>query len=170
MTTATLTPQPEFVFHGKTAAQWRERAQSNRDEREASWERSDNDGFLSQWANGQMAQRNEEAARAAELGGRAERIALFDVDGNLVPAKYIETRYGWTWALLDPANPEGRFIGFFNPSSAQSEARQIAANLKKGFREGTVLAPVALNSKTGLLFRTDGGFSADVEVVSIQGL
>src|SRR6476661_6496069 len=83
-----------------------------------SFERCDTDGFLSQWASGLNAQKHRLQAEIEDNGGKWEFPALFDLDGNLVPAKLISTRYGMSWALLDPANPEGSFLGFFNDSQA----------------------------------------------------
>src|SRR6476661_4026520 len=106
-----------------------------------SFERCDTDGFLSQWASGLNAQKHRLQAEIEDNGGKWEFPALFDLDGNLVPAKLISTRYGMSWALLDPANPEGSFLGFFNDSQAAKGARRLATDRRKGYTIGTVRVP-----------------------------
>jgi hypothetical protein len=142
-----------------------------------SFDRSDTDGFLSQWASDLTARQYRLAADLAEAGDRAEFPALFDLDGNLVAAKLITTRYGTAWALLESDDPNSRFIGWVNRSYAQKAATRNANMARKGYSEGTVLAPAKadiMGSGTGLsgaasayvgVKRTDGGFSRDVEVV-----
>ena len=77
-----------------------------------SFDRSDTDGFLSQWAGHLSSQANSMKARLAENGNQAEFPAIFDLEGNLVPAKYIRTVYGWTWALLSSEDPTSSFVGY----------------------------------------------------------
>lgn len=78
--------------------------------REDSWERSDTDGFLSQWASGLSAQLSNAKAEIVRNRGRAPFRRLCDKDGNEVPARLIDAKYGPCWALLDPA---GKFTGVF---------------------------------------------------------
>jgi hypothetical protein len=160
-----------------TAAALRTQASEQFAAAEESFERCDTDGFLSQWASSITGRKLMLQAEIEERGGKAEFVALFDLEGALVPAKMIETRYGWSWALLDPKNPRGRFLGFFNPSKASTPEKRRAANAKKGFYLGTVLAPAKaeiMGGGTGLAGaascyvgarRTDGGFSADVDII-----
>jgi hypothetical protein len=56
-------------------------------ERHESFERSDTDGFPSQWASGLTAQWHRLATEIADLGGRHEFPALFDGEGHLAPPK-----------------------------------------------------------------------------------
>jgi hypothetical protein len=121
-----------------------------------SFERCDTDGFLSQWASGLMAQQHRLAATIAENGGRHSFQALFDTEGNLVPAKLVPTKFGTSWGVLEGDDPQA-----------------LAA---KGYREGRVMAPARAEmqgSGRGLsgtawvaAVRSDGGFSRDVEVLS----
>jgi hypothetical protein len=55
--------------------------------REESWERSDTDGFLSQWANGMTAQLNDAKVAILKNGGYARFRVLCDGDGNVVSTK-----------------------------------------------------------------------------------
>ena len=141
-----------------------------------SFERSDTDGFLSQWALGLSAQKHRLAAEIAEAGGRAEFPALFDLEGNLVPAKLVRTQYGTSWAVLaDEDDPHGEVAKWVGRSRAESPERQVETMEKKGYREGTVRARAKadiVGTGHGLsgtawvtTVRVDGGFSRDVEVV-----
>ena len=143
-----------------------------------SFDRSDTDGFVSQWASTTQARLYRVQADLAEAGNVHEFPALFTTDGELVAAKRIETRYGYAWGLLPSDDPRGRFTGWFNPSKAQDPAKRQAADARKGYQVGTVLAPAAAKlegSGRGLagaltvhphIYRTDGGFSREVEIVS----
>ena len=86
----------------KTATEYRAEAAAHRAEVEASWERSDTDGFLSQWAGGLNAQLADRKATIAEQGGmgRFRRVRLERLDGSLVEdARVVETRYGTKWRV-----------------------------------------------------------------------
>lgn len=115
----------------ETAEQLREQAAEHERRREESWQRSDTDGFLSQWASGLSAQLARRKADIVEAGGKAEFRVIFDSDGNLVPSKTVETKYGLRRVTLD-AN--GRFDRWF--SHATGPRSNFA---KAGFREGYVL-------------------------------
>lgn len=52
--------------------------------RQESYERSDTDGFVSQWASGLTAQKHRLQAELAESGGKTEASALFDTNGNII--------------------------------------------------------------------------------------
>ena len=84
----------------KTAAEYRAEAKEWADRERESWERSDTDGFLSQWASG-LSQRL--AIRRAELienGRIGYFVGLYDGDRR-VAAKQIRGQYGWVWLLRD---------------------------------------------------------------------
>lgn len=161
----------QYVHEGRTAAQWREQARQARQRSVESWQRSDTDGFLTQWAGETMAAKHDLQARIAANGGMWEFPALLDTDGNLVPAKLVQTRYGMAWGLLsDPSDPHSDFTGFVNPSNARTPARRAAAMAKKGYRIGAVRAPATAALSDGLApiaypRRTDGGFDPGAEVV-----
>jgi hypothetical protein len=166
----------------KTAAEYRTEAQGHRQEAADSWERSDTDGFVSQWASGVLAREAELKAEIAEAGGRAEFPALFDLDGNLVAAKLVEVEdrfrpyNGWKiskWIVLADDDPRSAAVKWITAFPARKSTMT-----KHGFVEGYVLAPAKAatgGSGTGLsgalsvsvhAARTDGGFSRDVEIVS----
>jgi hypothetical protein len=163
-----------------TAEDHRALAAQKEQDKEDSFQRCDTDGFLSQWASGLSAERHRLAADIKDNGGRWEFRALFDLNGNLVAAKQIETVYGTSWGLLESDDPKAQIKGWFNASRAQNEARRLKANAAKGYRMGTVLAPAAAvyqgrgHGLSGTCWvsavRTDGGFSRDVEIVDIDEL
>lgn len=161
--TATTTPgQAE-------ADQLRAEARRHEDEARESFERCDTDGFLSQWASGRMAGLKRLEADIAEAGGMWEFPALFDLEGNLVPAKQVEGQYGMSWKLLDD---RGWCAGWFNPSKARSDDVQRRNNAKKGYYIGTVRVPafadmVGTNYHNvhAAAFREDDGWSADAEII-----
>src|SRR5207244_11723938 len=72
-----------YVFGGKTAEEWRAEAAQCRKSSADSWERSDTDGFLSQWAADTMARRFDACAEIADNGGRAEQVTLYLTDGRI---------------------------------------------------------------------------------------
>ena len=168
----TKTTHTTISFAEKTGDEWRDQAAKARQSEQESYERSDTDGFMSQWASGLTSREYEMKAVIADNGGLSEFSALFDLEGNLIPAKYIETRYGWSWALLDSDEPTASFKGFFSPSRAQTDSYRIANDAKKGYYVGTVKAPAnvklfgeSLVGVRPIIYRTDGGFSREVEIV-----
>ncbi len=108
-------------------------ARGQHEAREASWERSDTDGFLSQWAHGlhdSLYQRQAEICRA---GGMAWFSCLLDLEGRRVPARMITSRYGPCWAILDSAE---KFTGEFVSIDLKPKAIR-----RKGYQYGFVLQP-----------------------------
>lgn len=130
---------------------------------EESFQRCDTDGFLSQWALGLGAQERRLQAGIEEAGGLSEFAALFDLDGNRVPAKLIDGRFGTCWAMCDD---DGQFTGQFIKAFPARESTME----RKGFREGREMAPARakiIGSGTGLsgaascyagIIRIDGGY------------
>lgn len=97
-------------------------------------ERSDTDGFLSQWASGISAQLARAKAEILDAGGVAEFNCVTDVDGREIPSRLINSAYGYCYALT---GPDGRFTGVFVPLSFGPRSKHWAA----GLRIGTVKAP-----------------------------
>lgn len=136
-----MTMTTASTLGGKTAAEWRAEAQRCRQSAADSWERSDTDGFLSQWASGEMATRYDYLASIAERGGLMKVSAFVSLEtGEVIKGEYRETRYGSGYAPYKG----GPWIF---PSSAQSAARRDAANAKKGVIEVTCLVPALVNTR-----------------------
>lgn len=126
MTATTTAPG---TFRGKTADEWRATMRRHHSDAADSFERCDTDGFLSQWASGVNAAHAETCAELADANGRATFPALFDLNGNHVPARQVPTRYGVSWRTE---------TGWHNPSEAKSGARRHAADTRKGLVMGTI--------------------------------
>lgn len=123
------------TYQGRTAQQWREAAYGNRKDAAESWERSDTDGFVSQWASGITASECEAKAELAEANGWAEFIAVFDLDGNLMDAYHMSGTYGPYWLIKGlPKDVKP----FFSESNARKGSTRYANDTKKGYRLGTV--------------------------------
>jgi hypothetical protein len=114
----------------ETARELRASAAAHDQASRDSFERCDTDGFLTQWAHDIGAQRDRLAADIADNGGVWTMPALFNLDGDWVPSKLIDGRYGTCWALVgDDGTFTGEFVSAF-PVKASTMAR-------KGFIEGT---------------------------------
>lgn len=112
-----------------------------------SFERCDTDGSLSQAASTTMADVAELQIHINENGGRAEFLALFDLDGNVVPAEYRKSNhYGRPdyWLILDREAD----VRFFTPSQAKKEGVARKNDAKRGFYVGYAMFPA---------FATTGG-------------
>lgn len=121
----------------KTAAEWLELAeQSARTSRE-SFERSDTDGFLSQWANDSMSRMYRSLAELAKDGGMAEFVVLATAEGvEIEGARQVETSYGFSWVHEDEQGTH-----WFNESNAQNPAVAARRNAEKGYSFITVKKP-----------------------------
>jgi len=120
-----------------TAALRAEAAQHEQDAAD-SFERCDTDGFMSQWASGCTAAKKRLQADIQDNGGLAEVPALFDLAGNLVPAKLIDTRFGMAWGIFeswDDLNGSGDIVRWVNAFPAR---RSTLAS--KDVMEGRVMA------------------------------
>lgn len=132
-------PDPEpGTYNGKTAAQWREKAQRSTQRSRESFECSDTDGALSQLAHDTSARKSELCAQVAERNGTWEFPGLFDLDGNLVNAMWIRTAYGYGFVLRDHPDGTAPVKRFFNPSIARKGVTRRRNDRAKGFMVGTI--------------------------------
>lgn len=123
----TTTRTPEGDRLRKEAAQHEQDAYD-------SFERSDTDGALSQWASQCMAAKRRLEAEIADNGGVWTFPVLLDLKGNFVPARVIEGRYGKCWMLLDSnGDATGQFLNY-RPKKPETLAR-------KGYREARCIRP-----------------------------
>lgn len=131
----------------KTAAEWLELAADCTRREQESWERSDTDGFLSQWASQKMAQRYRTLAEIAEDGGLYELSFLGDTEGNRIEgARYVETRYGWSWVYDTEA---GETVWFRESNHSNPEVAK-KRNLAKGHQVLWIKVPVVMYSDGSL--------------------
>ncbi len=132
-----------------------------------SFERSDTDGFLSQWASGLSGGLERTRAGIKENGGVFRFAALFE--GNRrVKAKQVDTKFGPAWVLHeDEADLIERRGKIFLPFGSKS---RVHKNL--GLRQGFELAPAwaCLGSEGPLvfemIFRTGCKWGSDATEVS----
>lgn len=115
----------KFVAEREAAAMHEKRAAD-------SFERSDTDGFLSQWADSLSAERARMRADLMERGGTSKFLALFDLDGNYVTARRVEGRFGASWYI--PGAPKGARYAPYHPVRRDTLA-------KRGYVEGYVIRP-----------------------------
>lgn len=82
------------------AQKYRELAADARRRNNESWERSDTDGALSQWA---LSVQEREYLEWADLAERdyIQAYTALAKDGKLVPFKEIDTKYGWCYAVFE---------------------------------------------------------------------
>lgn len=111
-----------------------------------SYERSDTDGALSQWASGITADGNRLKAEIAEQNGKSRFRALFDLNGNYVMAKPVIGKFGPTWGVYENPEDPDRFAKFVNESKSKDEAKQATLLLKKGYTMGLIMAPAYVTS------------------------
>lgn len=117
------------------AEKYRAEARGNLEKREESWQRSDTDGFLSQWALGLSASLAQERASICEHGGHAEFTVLMEGE-RVVDARQIDTRYGYCWRLSD--DEEARFGRRFVPVDYEGRSR---VQKRLGLRQGKAWRP-----------------------------
>jgi len=147
------------------ASALREKARTHEAEAHASFERCDTDGALSQWAHGIGAEVARKQADLVEAGGVHEFPALFDLEGNYVPARLIDGRYGLCWMLLDA---EGECCGFVS-----AFPKRRATMVGKGYLEGYVVRPArvvtggnTLVNVRAKIIPADSPLDAPIEVVT----
>lgn len=99
----------------RTAAEWREDAQEY--------------GFMSQGAADAMALLYRLCAEIADNGGKATFVRLADLSGNLLDAKKCETRFGYSWRIV---NADGS-VSWFGESKAKNGERRRKFAASKGY-------------------------------------
>lgn len=114
----------------RTPAEWREAARGGHKAAADSFDRCDTDGFASQAASTLMGRLYDLCAEVAENGGMSTFTGLADLDGNLLNAREVETRYGWAWVI----NHADGSVSWFNESQAKNGAKRQAANARKGYK------------------------------------
>jgi hypothetical protein len=97
------------------AQKYREEAEDARRRLNESWERSDTDGALSQWA---LANQESQALAWAQLAEN-DYLSTYEAlakDGKLVPHKEIQTKFGWCFAVFESfeeaKKPDGKILQF----------------------------------------------------------
>jgi hypothetical protein len=134
-----VTTAIEQKINGRTPAEWEELAKSyeasarvSDDRVQESWERSDTDGYMSQWASGLGAQLSRAKADWARANGTCEANILLTTKDEIASTHEKENQYGWFWILRDGATVTyGK--RFFSGSKAQSWTKKALTNARNGF-------------------------------------
>lgn len=132
-----------YTISDHTADEYRAMAQQCRDTSARSWDNSDTDGFLSQWANDSMARQYSQLAELAESGGDVQEIAwpmILDEEGNwrwVDEYRFVSGNYGESVRIW-----HDRQVHWWNPSRARKAATAQRNDEKKGFRWALVKANV----------------------------
>lgn len=100
----------DYSYIDLSAEELREKANRSTQRERESFERCDTDGFVSQFCDGLYARLYLRQAEIAEAGGMAEFDTVYTLEGERVPVKRINGRYGPCWAILDA---DGKFTGEF---------------------------------------------------------
>ena len=106
--------------------------------KEESWERSDTDGFLTQWACGLTAELEDTRADIEEAGGTAIFTGLYKGDERIY-AKQVsfkcryshQTKYNWLLEIVE----EKRFGRRFIPCGPNSRIQKQLGLIKKALPE-----------------------------------
>lgn len=148
----------------RTADEYRAAAASARKAEAESWERSDTDGFLSQWASSQMARRYDHLASVAENGGRMQHLTLF-LNGELASTNQKSGDYGLYWVLNDGA-AEKFGKRFFNSSKAKNG---VARDKARGFTYGYIEAPAYEDKGSNAQIDWNAVSDGDFTIVATDG-
>jgi hypothetical protein len=142
--------------------------QHDRDARE-SFERSDTDGFLSQWASGLTAERKRLQASIVENDGMAEIGCVVDADDRIVPARWIDTRFGGCFALFEDFdsanNKSGKIIEWISESKMERLGYRRALCLRPAKAE--IVGTDAVNCRAVAVPNDDLLVNPDAEVVAV---
>lgn len=154
----------------QTAQEHREKAAQAEKAAQESWERSDTDGFLSQWASGLTARLHYRQAEILENGGTSEFPGLFNEAGERVKAKLLKLEdrfkgfgYKWVWLVLDEDN---QALAWVNDVDQPPNPRSKMAQMGLHVEDETAPAVAFMDGRgRGLggqawvaVKRTDGGY------------
>jgi hypothetical protein len=143
----TSTNTQEFTSNLQSADEYREMVANCARSAAESWERSDNDGFLSQHANAEMGNRYHYAQTVAENGGKVEDLTLF-LNGKIASHKQLSGQWGIYWVLNDEA-AASHGKRFFTGSKARDSVKRDRA---KGFTYGAVEVVALISRSSGHVF------------------
>lgn len=107
--------------------------------------------------------------------GKYHFPALFDKNGELVPAKIVKTKFGRSWGILsDPSKPTSKISEFISISQNSDPKKREKFYADKGYTVGKVVAPAVaaivedekIGKKRVSILRADGGYSPAVQVLT----
>lgn len=117
-----------------TADEWRAMAKNNSQEALDSFQRSDTDGYLSQWASNVMASVYLACANLAEKDGIAEMAWPFTPDHQPVDQwRWVQGKYGSSVMIVHHGERS-----FWSPSEAKKGVQRLERDMAKGWHWGTI--------------------------------
>lgn len=87
-------------------------------------------------------------------GGKTETVALFNLDGEMLPAKLLPVANRYTgekeyiWGILKDNDPKSEVKEWFRPSKAKKEETANRNNASKGYYVGKVWTPAYIKKAT----------------------
>lgn len=114
-----------------TADEYRALSKQSHQDAIDSFDRSDTDGALSQWASNISSMKYSKLAYLAENNWKDTFETLVDLNGNLVPCRLIQTKYGFSfgvYASFEDAQECGNIIEWVGTGhrAAKNKGYQIA--------------------------------------------
>lgn len=143
-------------FGGNTYDEWIEEAEEYAKRHREGLEVEASENFRSQAAWNDLERKYRDFAEYAKTG-RIFKVVLFDLEGNLIPGKWIENQYGVSYRTS-----EGYWL---NPSKAMNENTRINNNKKKGFYEGSAYFKVYYNHYDGVAYTKTEDIDNLIEVI-----
>ena len=104
------------------------------------------DCALSNWADGITRNRIELEIELEKAGGLAPFLAIQTLEGTLVDARMIETKFGTCWAIYAGGRKTGEFLPVCD-SDSECGTPYVAKDRKirkRGYRQVTVLRPAVV--------------------------
>lgn len=148
MTNNTEAPAP--LINGRTEAEWAELATTYatsaarcRKSSADSWERSDTDGFLSQWASDSTAREYDSKIAWAEAQGWGETNVLTDLEGNVVSTLCKQGNWGGDYWVLNDEQTARTGKRFLNEPKGKNWAIRAERLAAKGFRLARAIVPTS---------------------------
>ena len=124
----------------------REQQAEDRSNRILNCEVEDTDCFRSIHANFVGQEVLKAKIRILEDGGCSDFLALADLDGNLIEAKYITGKYGMCWLLAN-----GSFVGGSEKNLAKKGYKEVYVSKPAWVtygEHGAVIFPIEVNKAT----------------------
>lgn len=140
-----------------TAEQYRALADKAHQRRIESFERCDTDGFLSQFALDIQVNEYMRWAELAENDFQDTFETLADMDGNLVPCRFIKTQYGYAY---------GVYASFEEAQNCGKIIKWVGTGVRAAKNKGYKIIDVKTEAK--VVFA--GGYTASVQTQPVHAV
>jgi hypothetical protein len=138
-----------------TAEQYRALADKAHQRRIESFERCDTDGFLSQFALDIQVNKYMRWAQLAENDFQDTFETLADMDGNLVPCRFIKTQFGYAYGVYE---------SFEEAQNCGKIIKWVGTGLRAAKNKGYKIVLVSTEAKVEF----SGGYSASVHTEPVN--